>query len=138
MDDILDVVKVIYLVCADMKKMVERLRRRALKENRFDDANDKVIQHRLEVYDRDTKPVLEHYPKDKIEMVDATMSQIRVLQAIMNVVVPIKSDLDHARETAERSGLMDKPVAVGAGVEHSRGVEHLTVGRVQGNRQPSC
>ena len=28
MDDTLDVVKVIYLVCADMKKMVERLRRR--------------------------------------------------------------------------------------------------------------
>jgi adenylate kinase len=114
MDDILDVVKVIYLVCSDMKKMVERLRRRALKENRFDDANDKVIQHRLEVYDRDTKPVLEHYPKDKIEMVDATMSQIRVLQAIMNVIVPIKSDLDHARDTAERSGLMDKPAVVGA------------------------
>jgi len=113
MDDILDVVKVIYLVCADMKKMIERLRRRALKENRFDDANDKVIQHRLEVYDRDTRPVLEHYAPDKIATVDATLSQIRVLQAVMNVIVPIKSDIDHARETAERSGLMDK-VPVGA------------------------
>jgi hypothetical protein len=29
---------VIHLVCADMAKMIERLKRRALKENRFDDA----------------------------------------------------------------------------------------------------
>jgi adenylate kinase len=108
LDDTLDVVKVIYLVCADMKKMIERLRRRALKENRFDDANDKVIQHRLEVYERDTHPVLEHYTPDKIARIDATMSQIRVLQAIVEVIVPIKSDLDHARETAEISGLMNK------------------------------
>src|SRR5437764_3541915 len=114
LDDTLDVVKVIYLVCADMKKMVERLRRRALKENRFDDANDAVIQHRLEVYERDTKPVLEHYKDEKIQHVDATMSQIKVLRAVMDVIVPIKSDIDHARETAERSGLMDKPQPVGA------------------------
>lgn len=113
MDDTLDVVKVIYLICADMKKMIERLRRRALKENRFDDANDKVIQHRLEVYERETHPVLEHYPVDRIAKIDATMSQIRVLKAVMDVIVPIKSDLDHARETAERSGLMETVGPVG-------------------------
>jgi adenylate kinase len=108
LEDTLDVVKVIYLKCADMKKMVERLRRRALRENRFDDANDKVIQHRLEVYERETSPVLEYYPPEKITQIDATMSQIRVLQGIMDVIVPIKSDIDHARETAEMSGLMEK------------------------------
>src|SRR5207237_658375 len=91
MDETLDVVKVIYLICADMKKMVERLRRRALKENRFDDANDKVIQHRLEVYDRETKPVLEHYPADKIAKIDATMNQLAVLSEIIKVLAPIKS-----------------------------------------------
>ena len=106
LDDTLDVVQVIYLVCADMKKMVERLRRRALKENRFDDANDQVIQHRLEVYERDTKPVLEHYQSDRITRVDATMNQIQVLRAILDKVAPLKSALDHARETAERSGLV--------------------------------
>ena len=105
LDDTLDVVKVIYLVCADMKKMIERLRRRALKENRFDDANDKVIQNRLEVYERDTKPVLEHYPADKIARIDATMNQLNVLSAIIREVAPIKSELDHARDTQVRSGL---------------------------------
>src|SRR3954454_11403597 len=105
LDDTLDVVRVIYLVCADMTKMVERLRRRALKENRFDDANEKVIQHRLEVYERETHPVLANYPAEKVAQVDATMSQIKVLQKIIDVVAPIKSPIDHARETAERSGL---------------------------------
>ena len=105
LDDTLDVVKVIYLVCADMKKMIERLRRRALKENRFDDANDKVIQNRLEVYERETKPVLEHYPAEKIARIDATMNQLNVLSAIIREVAPIKSDIDHARDTQLRSGL---------------------------------
>jgi adenylate kinase len=116
LDDTLDVVKVIYLKCADMKKMVERLRRRALKENRFDDANDAVIQNRLEVYEHNTKPVLEHYSRELIIEVDATMSQIKVLQAILDVLVPVKSAIDHARETQERAGLASgrKPAAVGA------------------------
>jgi len=105
LEDTIDVVKVIYLVCADMKKMVERLRRRALKENRFDDANDTVIQNRLEVYERDTKPVLDHYPTDKIMKVDATMNQLSVLSEIIKQLAPIKSAIDHARDTAQRSGL---------------------------------
>jgi hypothetical protein len=56
--------------------------------------------------------VLEHYPREKIAEVDATMSQIRVLHDIINVLVPIKSAIDHARETAEMSGLMDKKPAM--------------------------
>jgi adenylate kinase len=107
---------VIYLVCADMTKMVERLRRRALKENRIDDANDKVIQHRLEVYERETHPVLSNYPADKVAQVDATMSQIKVLQKIIDVIAPIKSAIDHARETAERSGLAPGNTRSGAKV----------------------
>ena len=109
LEETLDVVKVIYLVCADMKKMVERLRRRALKENRFDDASEQVIQHRLEVYERETKPVLEHYPADKIAKIDATMNQLAVLSDILKVLTPIKSLIDHARETQQRSGLAPPP-----------------------------
>lgn len=106
MDTHLDVIKVIHLVCSDMSKMVERLKRRALKENRIDDANDKVIQHRLEVYERETHPVLNHYPKEKVAQVDATWSQIRVLKSIIDVIQPLKSAMDHARETQQRSGLI--------------------------------
>jgi adenylate kinase len=110
LDETIDVVKIIYLVCADMKKMIERLRRRALKENRFDDANDKVIQHRLEVYEHETKPVLDHYPAEKIARVDATMNQLAVLAEIIRVLAPIKSAIDHARDTQQRSGLAPQHV----------------------------
>jgi adenylate kinase len=98
LEDTIEVVKVIYLVCADLSKMVERLRRRALKENRFDDANDKVIRHRLEVYERDTKPILEYYPSDKIVRIDATMSMIGVLYEIVKILRPLKEDVDRSFE----------------------------------------
>lgn len=106
LEDTLNVVKVIHLVCADMGKMVERLRRRALKENRFDDANDEVIARRLRVYEAETHPVLQCYPADKVMQIDATMSQIGVLSEIINVLVPLKEQLDQHQEDG-------KPKAVG-------------------------
>jgi len=93
LDDTLDVMKVIHLR-ADMKKMVERLRRRALKENRFDDANDSVIEKRLKIYENETKPILEYFPAEKIVPIDAMQSQIRVLTLILNVLAPLKDDMD--------------------------------------------
>lgn len=100
MDETIDVWKVIYLVCSDLNKMVERLRRRALRENRFDDANDKVIQQRLEVYEHETRPLLEHYRSDRIVQIDSTMSQIQVLSEMIKVLVPIKAAADKGREAA--------------------------------------
>lgn len=98
LDDTIEVVKVIHLVCSDMDKMVERLRRRALKENRFDDANDKVIRNRLEIYERDTRPVLDYYAAEKIAKVDATMSQLRVLNDILSILIPVKEQMDDAQK----------------------------------------
>ncbi|MGA2442947.1 MAG: nucleoside monophosphate kinase [Tepidisphaeraceae bacterium] len=98
LDETIEVVKVIHLVCADLGKMVERLRRRALKENRFDDASDEVIRRRLEVYERDTRPILNYYPADRIVRVEATMSQIRVLSKLVEILVPLKEQHDHHNE----------------------------------------
>jgi len=100
LSDTIEVEKVIYLRCADLNKMVERLRRRALRENRIDDASDEVIRHRLEVYERETRPVLDYYPKEKIVRVDATMSQIRVLSEVVKTLVPLKESLDENRNRA--------------------------------------
>ncbi len=115
LDDTIEVVKVIHLVCADMNKMVERLRRRALKENRFDDANDKVIQHRLEVYERETRPVLDFYASDKIVKIDATMSQIRVLSEVVKMLVPLKESMDAAYEDSQdRADASSQPAGASA------------------------
>ena len=93
LQDTIDVAAIIYLR-AERAKMVERLRRRALKENRFDDASDAVINKRMEVFGRETRPVLEMYPKDIIHRIDATMSQIRVLSEIIRILVPLKEAID--------------------------------------------
>jgi adenylate kinase len=98
----IDVMKIIYLRCADLNKMIERLRRRALKENRIDDANEQVIRHRLEIYERDTRPVLDFYSPEKIVKVDALNSQIAVLNEIVKVLVPIKEEMDDRLEEQDR------------------------------------
>jgi adenylate kinase len=94
LEDTIEVLKVVHLV-ADNTKMVERLRRRALKENRFDDANDKVIQRRLEVYENETRPLLSFYPPEKIVRIEAMQSQIRVLSELVKLLVPLKEAIEH-------------------------------------------
>jgi adenylate kinase len=105
LEETIEVTRVIHLQCTDLSKMAERLKRRALRENRFDDANDEVIRRRLEVYERETRPVLEFYPPDRLIRIDATMSQIRVLSEIVDQLVPLKEqgDRDFARLRDEQS-----------------------------------
>jgi adenylate kinase len=105
LEDTLDVLKVIHLDCVDLNKMVERLRRRALRENRFDDASDEVIQRRLGIYNAETKPILSYYPPEKIVRVEATMSQIRVLSELIKTLVPLKEDMDRPRAVVAKSGV---------------------------------
>jgi adenylate kinase len=121
LQDTIDVEMVVHLHCTDLNKMVERLRRRALRENRFDDASDEVIQKRLMVYDVETKPVLEYYPEDKIVRVEATMSQIRVLSELIKRLVPLKEEHDRMHSlrlgaaTAARTNSAAATVAVAKG-----------------------
>src|SRR5262249_14401723 len=61
MDDRVDVKRIIYLVCPDKQKLYHRMKKRALRENRFDDASDRTIEQRLEVYEQETRPVLAYY-----------------------------------------------------------------------------
>ncbi|MGA2233256.1 MAG: nucleoside monophosphate kinase [Tepidisphaeraceae bacterium] len=103
LEETIDVKKVIHLDCADLNKMVERLRRRALRENRFDDASDEVIQRRLAVYNAETKPILEYYPSDKIVRLEAMHSQIRILSELVKTLVPLKEDMDRQRQAAKAS-----------------------------------
>jgi adenylate kinase len=95
LDGTIDVVKIIHLR-AKTEKMVERLKRRALKENRVDDASDDVIRHRMQVYKKTTRPILKHYDKDLVTAIDATQSQIGVLRDIIAEIVPLKEQMDDA------------------------------------------
>ena len=86
----LHVLQVIHLVCPDKEEMIKRLQKRALKENRIDDAKEEVIRKRWDVYEEETFPVLKYYPKNTVKEVDATGSPARVLEHILEAVVPIQ------------------------------------------------
>ncbi len=77
---------VFYLSCPDMGKLVARLQRRALRENRLDDANIEVIRERLETYERETRPVLEFYGPELVRTIDSTKTPIDVLRDILRIL----------------------------------------------------
>lgn len=88
-----EVLKVLHLVCHDEERLIERLRHRALKENRIDDAKESVIRHRWQVYQAETAPVLEYYDDAMIAEVDALVSPAEVLRQVLDIVIPIQNDL---------------------------------------------
>ena len=77
---------VFYLSCPDMGKLVERLQRRALRENRLDDANIEVIRERLDTYERETRPVLEFYGPELVRTIDSTQTPVNVLRDILRIL----------------------------------------------------
>jgi len=87
--DTLDVRSMFYLRCTKEKQLIERLQRRALKENRLDDANIDVIRNRQETYERESKPVLEYYGKKLVHRINADQSPAKVLVDILRHVVKV-------------------------------------------------
>ncbi|GAB4545170.1 MAG: adenylate kinase [Phycisphaerales bacterium] len=89
MDEHVDIVRVVHLVCPDEDAFVERLKQRAKKQNRLDDAKEDVIRKRFEVYKEETRPVLEHYDSSLIEDVDAMGPIPLVLQRCLEALNPV-------------------------------------------------
>lgn len=85
----LDVRALLHLTCPDRNKMVERLQRRALRDNRLDDANLDVIRTRLQVYDQETKPVLDFYGPDVVHDINATQTPVEVLSDILRIIAKL-------------------------------------------------
>jgi adenylate kinase len=92
MHDRIDVRRIVHLVCPGQQQLYDRMKRRALHENRYDDASDRTIQQRLEVYERETRPLLSYYPPDILVEVDAAQTPIRVLQDVL-AALPDPADL---------------------------------------------
>lgn len=95
-EEYLEIHQIVYLRCSDEEDMVHRIRRRAIRENRTDDANEEVIRHRFEVYHRVTAPVLQQYDPSVIHEVDANGSPAEVLRAILDCLIPVQNELFEA------------------------------------------
>lgn len=85
--DTLEVIAVFYLKSADEKNLIARIQRRAMKENRLDDANLEVIRERLKTYERETKPVLKFYGTSIVHRINADQSPAKVLSDILRIAV---------------------------------------------------
>jgi adenylate kinase len=83
MEELIEVRRVFHLSCPDRDKLVARLKKRALRDNRLDDANEDVIRSRLVTYDSESKPMLAHYSSVKRHDIDASMTPLQVLHAIL-------------------------------------------------------
>jgi len=82
---LIDVKQVFHLSCPDRDELVRRLRKRAIKDNRLDDANEEVIRKRLLTYEEETKPVLNFY-NGLVTTIDALQPPVKVLQDIIGII----------------------------------------------------
>ena len=90
MGEHIHVLSLVHLGCENEDAMVERLRHRALKENRADDAREEVIRHRWKVYEDETQPAIDYYSSSLVNVVDALGTPAEVLQHILKIVAPVQ------------------------------------------------
>lgn len=89
LDKFLNVIAVFYMCSANFENLVKRLQRRALKDNRLDDANLDVIRARLRTYERETKPVLNYYGKDMVHRINTDGTPPETFLKVLRQVVKL-------------------------------------------------
>ena len=96
--DKIEVRLLLHLHASDIEQMVQRIRRRALQEDRLDDGNEEVVRRRFREYDAETRPVLECYPPELIRTIDAGAKPLEVLRQVVEVlqVMVFPDTLSHA------------------------------------------
>lgn len=85
----LEIHQVFHLSCPDRGELARRMRKRALKDNRIDDASDRVIQQRIATYEAETKPILDYYSGGLVTEIDATQPPVEVLNDIISKIVSL-------------------------------------------------
>jgi adenylate kinase len=85
----LNVIAVFNLTSSNPENLVQRMQRRALKENRLDDANLDVIRQRLKTYEQETKPVLNFYGKKLVRRINTDGLPVKIFSEILKHVVKL-------------------------------------------------
>lgn len=100
LDKFLDVIQIFNLRIDDEATAMERLKSRAVRENRLDDSNEEVIRRRLRTYHEETEKTLSFYDPGLIFDVDAAQTPLDVLRSIVDRL----SDLAHRRKKPQPKG----------------------------------
>lgn len=80
LDREIETLRIFNLVILNEDEAIDRIRRRALKENRSDDADEAVIRRRLETFTRDTTETLRFYDASVVHEIDASQPPMAVLR----------------------------------------------------------
>lgn len=78
------------LDCGDPDVLVRRLQQRFMLDARSDDANQQVIQQRLQLFHEQTLPLIKAYPEEIVFRVDATQRPESVLCAVLRSLGQIR------------------------------------------------
>ena len=91
LDRYIVVKKIILLEMRDPEILVKRIQRRALIEKRLDDKDPKVLKSRMEIYEKETLPLLDYYGEDQILRFNGEQRPLEVLRDILVSLCPILS-----------------------------------------------
>jgi len=80
----IDVQQIFHLSCPNREELVRRMRKRALRDNRMDDACEEVIENRIRTYEAETKPILDFYPESIRTNINAAQAPALVLKDILD------------------------------------------------------
>ncbi len=89
MDHYLALSRILVLEMPNIDGLIARLKKRALIEKRVDDTDEKILRTRMDVYERDTAKLLQHYPKDKIVRINADQRPIAVLHDALRALFDV-------------------------------------------------
>ncbi|MCP3906173.1 MAG: AAA family ATPase [Planctomycetes bacterium] len=92
LDPLVEPLAVVHLRAQDLDEMVHRMKLRAEKEGRPDDADEAVIRRRFEVYEEETSPVLGHYDAGLILEIDAIGSIEEVFDRIQEALKSVEDE----------------------------------------------
>ena len=81
------VLQIFHLSCPDREELIARLRKRALKDGRMDDASETVIRNRFQTYEEETKALFEVYPDELRTDINADQPPVKVLDDILQVIL---------------------------------------------------
>lgn len=91
LDKYIKVMHVIVLEVASLDELVKRMQRRAIIERRADDADEKVLRTRMEIYQKETLQMLQHYPPGLISRFNADQRPLEVLRDVLVGLSPLLS-----------------------------------------------
>ncbi len=84
LDQYIEIEAIIVLRAAKQSTLLKRMQRRALIEKRHDDMDQSVLKKRFEVYNKDTKEVLNYYKGENIYRFEASKKPLEVLRDILD------------------------------------------------------